>query len=212
MHTVPKAPPGHRERPRSSVASERSAALVATWSAFKPPRLVPKTSTKSAVAASCSIHGKARSCKEPLYFTTGLDGSYQLPWISLMRSWGNPAFCGKPSWFCCTHEWMKFCCPRKPRAWCVKVGFARRVSGFQPTLFAPERAACPMTEAEIPAPVYTTVFCDRRISCANCLHFARMTSGSSWNSEAVSQLGASWSSRGRFVDFHVHAGCCIGPT
>mmetsp|Transcript_21810 Transcript_21810/g.49661 ORF Transcript_21810/g.49661 Transcript_21810/m.49661 type:complete len:240 (-) Transcript_21810:1036-1755(-) len=79
-----------------------SAVLVATWSAFKPPKLVPKTRTKSAVSASSLIQGYDRSCNVPLYLTTGFDGSYQLPWISLILSCGNPAFCGKPSWFCCT--------------------------------------------------------------------------------------------------------------
>mmetsp|Transcript_82589 Transcript_82589/g.207829 ORF Transcript_82589/g.207829 Transcript_82589/m.207829 type:complete len:233 (-) Transcript_82589:814-1512(-) len=85
MHTVPRDP-------RGPSSKDRSAQLLATWSAFSPPKLVPKTRTRSAVSASFSIHGNERSCKVPEYLTTGLQGSYQLPWISLMPSCGKPAF------------------------------------------------------------------------------------------------------------------------
>ena len=85
--------------------------------------------------------------------TTGLLGSYHEPWISQMCSCGKPAFCGNPSWFCCTHECTTPCCPSSPSATCVGVGAASRVFDIQPCLFAPLRAACPMTDAEMPAPV-----------------------------------------------------------
>mmetsp|Transcript_22369 Transcript_22369/g.61999 ORF Transcript_22369/g.61999 Transcript_22369/m.61999 type:complete len:228 (-) Transcript_22369:251-934(-) len=50
MQTVPSAPSGPPSK-------DLSAAFVATWSAFRPPRLVPRTSTRSAVLASSRIHG-----------------------------------------------------------------------------------------------------------------------------------------------------------
>ena len=123
MHTVPSAPPSPSAMYGRGMR-ERRAVDVATWSALSPPREVPMTRTRSAVSASCCIHGYARSCRSPLYLTTGLPGSNHEPWISLMRSCGYPAFCGNPSWFCCTHEWIKPACPSSARAWWVGVGWA----------------------------------------------------------------------------------------
>ena len=64
--------------------SDLLAGSEAHWSAFSPLSDVPSTRTKSAVLASSRMPGSRRSDKLPVYFTTGLEGSYQDPWISFM--------------------------------------------------------------------------------------------------------------------------------
>mmetsp|Transcript_27088 Transcript_27088/g.63275 ORF Transcript_27088/g.63275 Transcript_27088/m.63275 type:complete len:281 (+) Transcript_27088:621-1463(+) len=171
-------------------ARPRSAHTTGSWSAHSPPSDVPITRTRSAASVSCSIHSYSWSLREPEYLTTGLLGSNHEPWISQMRSCGKPAFCGRPSWFCCTQLWIQPLRPSIASAWCVGVGVAAVLQPVQPTLLVPLSAAWPTTEAEMPAPEYTTVRRERRISCASCATLARATSAWSSNSLAVSQAFA----------------------
>mmetsp|Transcript_108787 Transcript_108787/g.307705 ORF Transcript_108787/g.307705 Transcript_108787/m.307705 type:complete len:263 (+) Transcript_108787:279-1067(+) len=93
-----------------------AAGRATSLSEGRPPRLVPSARTKSAVSASSSSRASRHASHCPPHFTTGLLGSNQLPWISLIRSCGKPAFWGSPSWFCCTQPWMRPSWPRKARA------------------------------------------------------------------------------------------------
>ena len=61
----------------------------------------------------------------------------------------------------------------------------------QPCLFVFDLAACPITEAEIPAPVYKDVRRDCLMSDASFLTLSVRVAGRSWYSDAVSQLGQS---------------------
>ena len=89
----------------------------------------------------------------------------------------------------------------------MNVGFTVRLLTFShPTVFVPDRAACPTTLALIPAPVYNTVFLDSLSKWASCFTFACMTLGSSMNSDAVSHGGLSWSSRGGLSELQIHRG------
>mmetsp|Transcript_28307 Transcript_28307/g.77889 ORF Transcript_28307/g.77889 Transcript_28307/m.77889 type:complete len:256 (+) Transcript_28307:783-1550(+) len=73
-------------------------------SAFIPASEVPRTSTRSAACSQARRSAKRSLRSSPDIFTTGLDGSNQEPWISFSALCGQPAFCGRPSWFCCTHR------------------------------------------------------------------------------------------------------------
>lgn len=76
---------------------------VAHWSAYMPLKLVPRQRHNWQLWAHHSMPSARSPLSYPSIRKTGLEGSNQLPWTSFIFIWGKPAFCGKPSWFCCTH-------------------------------------------------------------------------------------------------------------
>lgn len=76
---------------------------VAHWSAFMPLKLVPRQRHSWQLLAHHFMPSARSPLSDPSIRTVVLEGSNQLPWISFIFIWGNPAFWGKPSWFCCTH-------------------------------------------------------------------------------------------------------------
>mmetsp|Transcript_10590 Transcript_10590/g.17335 ORF Transcript_10590/g.17335 Transcript_10590/m.17335 type:complete len:299 (+) Transcript_10590:745-1641(+) len=145
----------------------------------------------------------------PLYRTTGFEGSYQLPWISLMSSCRYPAFCGSPSWFCWTHPCSRLLLLSSAMMQWAIVGSASKGEDIC-ALVAPAAAISMPASTLRPAPVYAKVFVEQRKRFARIRILYANTCSSSLYSDAFNQSGASFfpclSSRGFLFDSHVSRG------